>query len=669
MKIDYYHKPKDSLEVLLEKYNPNKMFLIIEDVLADPRGYEMVLQQLIDIMKLGFEIKEIRRRPVKFKFHKDDKEIIELPCTNFISNLVCWYAFMYMERSDMLDKSYIIDFTQPNTTQLVVDFLEEKAFPFFEGDFHSQNKLCDEVFYNIRAIANAFCLLMGMSISMYDIWQAEQKNPEIGEIIFGTIDPDLQPSEIERELSRRADRLMELFSQVDCDLKPLLVSGKNISKNQFKEMFVKIGLKSDINENTIPYLIDTNLVVGGLKKPSYQYIEALSGRKALILQKRAMGEPGAFSKRVNMLATSPGYLRDDYEICNSVNPITYHILDETWLELLDKRFYYNGRGEMKLLNYKKDKHLIGKKIQFASPCTCNSKEGICRKCYGTLFDINQDLFSVGSYAATKDTESLGQRVLSAKHTQESHSNTISFPEEFDDIFELSSTEISLSDNPKNEDELFLVLDNIEVEKTDDQDYYYTRSFRVVDTKGKTVYTISENNGSSLYLSDRLTRYYKKMKNPLKPIPLDDIIDDENSVIFQVEIKNNGLTGPIKRIEKVLSKVNTTGKELSEICQQLAQTFIDIGIKNNLVHIETILRGLIRKKSNTLEFPDWSRNGDPNDVTVLTIRTGLQGNPSPLVSLTYGYIKQQLISPEFYEKTAPSHLDALFVRDLANYLED
>ena len=370
-----------------------------------------------------------------------------------------------------------------------------------------------------------------------------------------------------------------------------------------------------------------------------------------------------------MLSTSPGYLRSDYEMCNSVNPIAYHILDETWLELLDKRFYYDGNGEMKLLDWKKDKHLIGKKIEFASPCTCNSKDGICRKCYGTLFDINNDLFSVGSYAATKDTEPLGQQVLSAKHSQESHSNLISFPEEFNDIFELSSTEISLSDNPTNEDDLFLVLDNVEVEKTDDQDYLYTQSFRVVDNKGKTVYTIAEENGSNLYLSDRLTKYYRRMKNPNKPIPLDDISDDENSVIFQVEIKSRGLTGPIKMIEKVLSKENTSSKSVSEICQQLAQTFIDIGIKNNLVHLEVILRGLIRKKSNTLETPDWSRNGDPDDVTVLTIRTGLQNNPSPLVSLTYGYIKQQVISPEFYEKNAPSHLDALFVRDLANYIDD
>lgn len=668
MKIDYYNKPTESLEWLLDKYNPSKMYLIMDDVLSGPKGYAFVLQHLIDIMKWGFEIKEIRRRKINFKFHEGDKTIHNLQLNNFISNLIVWYAFMDMERPDVLDETYIIDFSKPNTISMVVEFLEERAFPFFEGDFHSKNKLVDEIFHNIRATSNAFCLLMGMSISLYDIWQAEKQCPEISEIIFGKIDPTLQPNEIEAELSRRTDRLIELFSTIECDLKPLLVSGKNISKGQFKEMFVMIGLKSNINGNTIPFLIATNLVAGGLMKPSYQYIEAGSGRKSIILQKKAMGEPGAFSKKINMLATSPGYLRDDYKFCNSVGFITYHIKDDTWLRLLDQRYYYDKYGEMHLLNYKKDKHLIGKMINFSSPCTCNSKNGICKKCYGTLFDINKDLFSVGSFAATKASNPFGQTILGSKHYQGSDSTRISFPEEFEDIFELSSTEISLSDNPKNDDELFLLLDEVLIEQNDDKDYYYTKSFKMIDRKGHTIYTIAEDNNSNLYLSDRLASYYRKLKNPKMPIPLDAVTDDDDSMLFQVEIENKELTKPLKMIEKILNKENTSTHTVSEICQKMAESFIEIGILVNLVHLEVILKSLVRKKSNVLEYPDWSRYGDPNDACIVPVNHGLKNNPSALVSISYGYLRQQLISPELYEKTAPSHLDALFVRQLSQNID-
>lgn len=369
-----------------------------------------------------------------------------------------------------------------------------------------------------------------------------------------------------------------------------------------------------------------------------------------------------------MLATSPSYLRHDYETCNSIHYITYHIEDDTWLRLLDQRYYYTKRGELKLLNYKKDKHLIGKKVNFASPCTCNSKEGICKKCYGELFEINKDLFSVGSYAATKGSNPLGQIVLSSKHYQGTESASISFNNsQFSDLFDLSSTEIALSDNPANDDELFLLLDEVLVEQDDDRDYYYTKSFKVVDKKGKVIYNISEDHESNLYLSEQLIKYYKKLCLKVSPIPLDSF--DEDDAIFIVEIKNKELTEPIKAVERVLNKENTSKNSLSEVCQMMARNFIDIGIEINLVHLEAILKGLIRKKSNVLEYPDWSRNGDPEDYCIVPVSNGLKNNPSPLVSLSYGYIRQQLISPELYEKDAPSHLDALFVRDLANYLEE
>lgn len=370
-----------------------------------------------------------------------------------------------------------------------------------------------------------------------------------------------------------------------------------------------------------------------------------------------------------MLATSPGYLRDDFEDCNSYNFISYEIKNEQIFRLLDKRYYYDSRGNLKMLRVEKDRDLIGKIVNFTSPCTCNSKNGICQKCYGGLFEMNQDLFSVGSYAATKASNPLGQIVLSSKHYQGTDSATISFPEEFDDLFELSSTEIGLSDNPKNEDDdLYLLLDDVYVEQNDDVEFYYVKNFKVVDRKGKMVYNIAEDNESNLYMSERLTKVFKRLKNKATPIPLENIVDDDDSTIFVVEIKNKELTEPIKIIEKILNKDNTSKSTLSDICQLLAENFIDIGINLDLVHIETIVKGLIRKKSNILEYPDWSRNGDPDDYCILPVNSGLKNNPSPLVSLSYGYIRQQLISPELYEKEAPSHLDALFTRQLSKYID-
>lgn len=669
MKIDYINKPKESLESLLQKFSLDT-YLTMEDVLADRHSYSFILQKLIDIMKLGFEIEEIRHRPIHFKFRAKDKDMNVLPLNNFISNLIVWYPFMEMDRVDLLDKSKIYDFTKTYPEGLIENlcrWLDDEVLIHYEGDFHSKNKIMDEIFHNMRAISKAFCLLMGMSISIYDIWQSEQKCPEITDILFGTIDPTMQPKEIETELERRANRLIELFSQVDCDMKPLLTSGKNLSKGQFKEMFVMIGMKTNNAGVVIPMVLQTNLVVGGIKNPSYQYIESVSGKKSLILTKKRMGDPGAFSKRINMLTTSPGVLREDYDECNSNAFITYHIKNEDFLELLDQRYYYTEDGEMKLLRYPRDKHLIGKAVNFTSPCTCNSKSGICKKCYGELFEMNHDLFSVGSYAATKSSNPLGQQVLSSKHYQGSDSVTIEFDDSFNDIFELDSTNINVSDNPKEEiEDMYLILSDVLTEENDDVNYLYVEHFDIADRAGKTLYHIAENNHCKMYFSEELTKYYQKMKNKNLPIPLDAVIDDDDSVLFGIEARSKELTDPIRMVSQVLSSKNTSSHTLSEICQMMAESFMDFGIYINLVHLETIIRSLVRRKTDVSEFPDWSRNGDPDDYTVLTIDGGFKKNPSPLIRLSYGYIKQALTSPDLYEKTAPSHLDAYFVRDLSKY---
>ena len=82
-----------------------------------------------------------------------------------------------------------------------MDYINNKILPYHE--FTSKNKLVDDICYNITAIANAFCLLMGMGISIYDIRQIEKRNPEMTGLIHGSIDPTAQPVEIEADLERR----------------------------------------------------------------------------------------------------------------------------------------------------------------------------------------------------------------------------------------------------------------------------------------------------------------------------------------------------------------------------------------------------------------------------------------------------------------------------------
>ena len=670
MNIDYFNPPEEPLERLLEQF-PKDQFLILEDVLESKKSFKFVYQKMIDIMKHAFEIEEYRHWPVHFKFKATDKKIHILPMNAFIYNMVFWYGFMDMNRMDIFGEKYLID---PKVMDLstMCDWIDNNIVANHPGDILSKNKTIDEIRHNQAAIAKAFSLLMGLNVSIRDVIMAAKENPRIKELLHFKLDEKMQPAEIERVMSDHADELIELFKVAKTGLQPLLLSGKNLSKGQFREIFMVIGLKSDINGHTIPVVMNTNFLVDGLYKPSYLYTSAKGSRKALILSKKYMSVPGAFSKKINLLSTSASTLRKDNEICESVVPVEYFNKDKNFLKLLDRRYYYDEMGTMKELRFEDEeaKLLIGKKVRFRSPCTCNSKDGICKYCYGSLYEINKDLFSAGSFAATKNSEPLGQKVLSSKHEQNTDSGDIAFNSEFYDFFDLSSTEVTLLENVENEENLSIIINEVQMEEIGDEEYYFVNTFSLLDESTGVIYHMNEKNNSKLYLSPQLTEYYKtrKVKDKDKPIPLSIFTGDDGDVpLFVAEIESVEVTEPIRIIESVLNKPKDPS-DISGICQAAAEAFTSIGINYNFVHIEMIVRGLIRRKTDEIERPDFSREGNHNDVQVLKVNMGLKKNPSALITLSYGYVRQALTSASFYKKSAPSHIDPLFVDHLSEYID-
>lgn len=400
--IDYKGHPKKPFKELVKTYSTKT--LVLEDVLLDDDTYSYVYQDILDFLKYGLEYKEVREFPINFVFHQSDLDqknatIYTLQCRHFLSNMVIWYAYMKMERTDLLDESRVIDW-KDKSVQDIGDIIDNQIIPAYDGDFHTLNAIIDEIIFHIRAISDTFCLIFGYSASIWDIMQAEKANPEIHDLMYADFDSTRQAKEIEDDLNDMTTRLIKAFGNSDSDLKPLIKSGKNLTPAQVKEIFLHVGYKADISSRTIPWFIGSNLLITGIDTPAGFYTGAAGGRKALMDMKLSMSKPGALSKKMNNNATSV-VLRKDREVCNSTRPIYYNIKDELFLKLLDGRTYYDEQGQEKILDGFEDKQLIGKRIGFRSPCTCTSKDGICRACYGEkLFDINMDLFSPGSFAAT-----------------------------------------------------------------------------------------------------------------------------------------------------------------------------------------------------------------------------------------------------------------------------
>ena len=197
--IDYKGHPKKSFRELICQYS--KACLILDDVLADEESYSISIRTSLDILKYGLEYKEIREMPISFVIHANDSRDVDhlhhLQVRHFLSNMVMWYAFMKMEKVDIMDESFIIDWVGKDI-KIVPQYLDEKVLPYNDGDYHSTNAIVDEIVFHIKAISDAFCLIFGYSASIWDIIQAEKKDPTIHDIIYTPIDPAMQPKELSR---------------------------------------------------------------------------------------------------------------------------------------------------------------------------------------------------------------------------------------------------------------------------------------------------------------------------------------------------------------------------------------------------------------------------------------------------------------------------------------
>ena len=81
--------------------------------------------------------------------------------------------------------------------------------------------------------------------------------------------------------------------------------------------------------------------------------------------------------------------------CGSKHLIGYDVLDKNVLKKLSGKYYKldkdDDKEDLKIINFKRDKHLIGKKVYVRSAATCALKNHVCAKCIGETAVTNQDI--------------------------------------------------------------------------------------------------------------------------------------------------------------------------------------------------------------------------------------------------------------------------------------
>ena len=688
--------------------------------------YDKTIQVFVENMTYGFEHKEFRDCPITFKFRNDDEEEAKwLPFRMFIINMILWrpqmcldpdnwneYLIVPPNLASRVGPKFLKEYFDDNYVRKYNRFIPTCSYLSIEDIRGTLSEILGETTFIIQRTTQLFSNFFGLSSSIETFINLAKRIPEFQDLMNFRLDERKQPAEMEEDLAKAQQKAIDILINDDKfnQLKPLMAV-KALNMNQYQDMSIVIGPKPDFDGRTIARPINTNFLNGGGFRDSVDlYINAISGRKAAMINNEFMGKSGHLLIMIAICTASVRLSKSTLD-CNTVNPIPINIKTKTHLQKMDgRRYRYRGEKEYHILNAKTDEHLIGETLEFRSPITCACKDGCCRECYGELYYTNIDNEVAGIYSATIVMNPVVQGILSAKHHQHTNTAPIKFGGNFDDFFAISATDIILDLNDDlDATEYCLVIRREEIKLTDDEELeidfekkrrkrkkksndedsddfggddeeasleltmkYYVTKFQVVrnlHTKGKTpeYYDFEDIDKKELFIhNDFIARMLpdEDQYGQYLYMEFEDINTEE--FVFLVDVENNELTKPMKEIQKVLNHKDHVGcNTYDEMVNKMLDLMIASKLDATNVHAEMIIRSLVKKKGNILKRPDFSKIIMSNDVELLTIDIALRKNPAITTSLSTPYLKEQLINlTETFEKDAQSVFDPLFKPCLA-----
>lgn len=650
---------------------------IIEDYMDDYDTYEEFQIKLMNIICGCFASDEKIRRtcieyPIQFKFYREDNKSYKIQLRHFLYNVYLWYSFVEVSDIHILDDSFILEAEEiPH----INDFINEKVIKVMRELNVKETTIgfnVSKTNYKLRGISLELSQIMGFHfdektfIEMY-------KDPVIRELMTIKLPQDAQPVEIEKIIDDAEKKLVNHLKSIpDNPISIILRAGTGIKIKQLVEYLIMMGMKPSLEGEVMPIPIETSSLVGGLNRPSYQYIDASGARKPLIMNYKEMGNAGYFSKKMLELARTLELSREISD-CDTKHLVTYEVKTKKHLKKLVGKYYkLDGDDDFRLLK-PTDEKLIGKKIHVRSAVTCACGQNhVCARCVGEVANLNWDIAEgIAGFESEENTKEVEQNILSSKHLLTTKSEKIEFSDTFHKYFVLSSGEIStVLDGLENADDLAILINPDEVERKEEFDsdstyntFISSGRFFIVNLVTGEQEEVRIKNDKEIYITGYATEVMKSSKDGL--IRFKDL--DESTPILEVTIMNNELTKPLYDLMKLLDKQDRSALldelTIDAFSQKYLDTIIEANMSASMAAGELVINRIVREKDNIRRRPDFSSIWMP-EYDIYTISSALENNASITVGLSFEQLQRQLLNANLDERTGTSYMDVFFQETLS-----
>lgn len=631
----------------LKKYQEITDAETICDLMGEPvilnrykgeKEFDYLFEHTVDIAALCWGNKDdrgnkLQKTPIRFKIDVDDTVVRVLPLNKFMISLAFLRAVIrYID--DLNIDDFII--TGPYLTEKDREGIHNRTAKTLMSYGHPTKdieRIIAQTSYDLKMLNNIFAHADMQIYTADNLFLDHYRNSEVIREINNTEYPKTaQTAEIVEENARRYKILeKEMVERKN----PFFLANRfvNIIKpKQMEELYINFSQIPD-GDNIIPVIMNGNGFKAGYHEMPVLYAGAIAGRVPDMMNGKYMGKSGYFGR--NMWILTYGTISKTVYDCGSKNLIPV-VIDEVELEMKEGRFYSETKDGVVLKVLKKtDKHLIGRKLWFRSPCTCNLLEDCCHVCYGTIALKVGELPGGFIYTTELMTGRISQNILSAKHLLKTNSEPIEMTDNFGDWFIFENSAII----PRDEKRFDIYIKD---------DYMDNITENLTVYIGKDLKPVTIGHYANAYIPDEII-------NDMKAITIDDDLYHkissfkvlEKGVPFcEVTPINIMMTAKYFNINRLFESNMSKYDKLEDVVSTLTHLLYKT-IPILSVHGEVIIGHLARRPDNKLMRPNWLNEDEPYQL--LNLKDALRNTESITQALSFENTRQHLLYSIFDER--------------------
>lgn len=589
----------------------------------------------------------LQHTPIRFKVDVDDTITYAIPLNRFMLSMAFIRTILpyleYVDLNDFILHKFMSEKDRVEIQDRIVNVLRGHGLTIQEIqeimarmslDLKEQSLVFGQADMQIFCAENLFL----------DHYMESEIVREINNTEYSS---DMQTAEIVEENARRYKILEKEMTKRG---NPFFIDSKYakiVKPKQMEELYINFSQIPDGKE-IVPIIMNGNGFKAGYHDLEVFYGGAVAAKVPDLMNDRWMGDAGYFNR--NLMILTYGTISKTVYDCGSRNliPIT---IDESALRMMNGRYYQRTKHDGILrIFHKDDRSLLGKRLWFRSPCTCNLNEDCCHVCYGTIALQVGQLKGGFIYTTELMTSRVSQNILSAKHLLKTDAEKIDFSENFEKWFTLNSSTVY----PKDEKKFDLYIR---------EDYFDNISDSLTLYCGKDMEEVTIGHYSDIAIPDYVFSKAKKVEiNEILYYKISSFkVIESGGELCNITPINISVIARYMNIMKFFTSHASKMNSIEEAVVTLMR-LLDGLIPIFSVHGEIIIGHLLRDINNKVKRPNWLNEDEPYQI--LPLKTALGASESATTSLAFERAGNQLLQSIFDLR---NEINRVGVRAFSDYM--